>query len=119
MVAGKQVVWVVDQTGLMGTSLGELRRPHTHVGVLSLMDGLVRRPHPVVDLALALIPLLEEVTTVLLMGRVDLGKIDHLPLELHLGETLLDEQVILLMHGTVAALASTGEDLETAAESEQ
>jgi hypothetical protein len=45
---------------------------------------------------------------------VDLRKVDHLLLELHLGETLLDEEIVLLVHGTVATLASSGEDLEAA-----
>ena len=66
------------------------------------------------DLTLTEVPLLEEVTAVLLMGGVDLRKVDHLLLELHLGETLLDEEIVLLVHGTVATLASSGEDFEAA-----
>ena len=68
------------------------------------------------DLPLSVVPLLEEVTSVLLMGGVDLGQVHHLLLELHLGETLLDEEIVLLMHGAVATLASTGENLEAATE---
>ena len=113
VVTSEQVVGVVDQTRLMSTCLGQLGRPDTHVGVLGLMDGHVWWPDSVMDLTLAVIPLLEEVTSVLLMGRMDLGKVDHLLLELHLLETLVDEEIVLLVHGTVATLASTGEDLET------
>jgi len=58
-----------------------------------------------VDLALALIPFLEEVTTILLMGGVDLGQVLHLRLELALLETLVNKQIVLLVHGAVAALA--------------
>ena len=113
VVAGQEVVGVVDETGLMGASLGELGRPHAHVGVLGLMDGHVWWPDSVMDLTLSVVPLLEEVTAVLLMGGVDLREIDHASLELHLGETLVDEQIVFLVHGAVATLASTGEDLET------
>ena len=116
MVASQEVVRVVRETGLMGTSLGELRRPDTHVGVLCLMNSSIWRPDAVVDLALTLIPLLEEVTTVLLMGGVNLGKVNHLLLEFSLLETLINEEIVLLMHGAVAALARTGEDLEAATE---
>ena len=71
------------------------------------------------DLALSVIPLLEEVTAVLLMSWMDLGKVDHLLLELGLGETLLHEEIVLLMHGTVATLAGAREDLESATEAER
>jgi len=107
VIAGQQVVWIVDQTWLMGTSLGELRRPHTHVGVLSLMDSHVWWPDSVMDLTLSEIPFLEEVTTVLLMARMDFGKVDHLRLELHLSETLVHKKIVLLVHGSVATLASS------------
>jgi len=89
MVTGEQIVGVVDETRLMGTSLGQLRGPHAHVRVLGLMDGEIWRPNSVMDLTLSVVPLLEEVTSVLLMGRVNLGEVNHLLLELSLGETLL------------------------------
>mmetsp|Transcript_30226 Transcript_30226/g.40176 ORF Transcript_30226/g.40176 Transcript_30226/m.40176 type:complete len:346 (-) Transcript_30226:171-1208(-) len=117
VVAGQQVVGVVDETGLVSARLGQLGRPHAHVGVLGLMDGHVGWPDSVVDLALAVIPLLEEVASVFLMGGVHLRQIHHLLLELHLPETLVHEQIVLLVHGTVAALAGTGEDLEATTES--
>ena len=47
------------------------------------------------------------------MLGVDFGKEDHLLHELSLGETLLNEEIVLLMHGAVATLARSGEDLET------
>ena len=59
------------------------------------------------------VPLLEVIASVLLMGWVDLGSIDHAVHELSLLETLVDQEIILLMHGTVAALARSLEDLET------
>ena len=68
------------------------------------------------DLTLAEVPFLEEVTAVLLMSRMHLRQVDHLFLELHLGETLVDEKIVLLMHGAVATLAGTREDLETASQ---
>jgi len=83
------------------------------------MDGPIWRPDSVVDLALALIPLLEEVTAVLLMSGVHLGQVDHLCLELILPETLVHEEIVLFVHGAVAALARAREDLETATKPEE
>ena len=119
VVASQQVVWVVDQTWLGSTSLGQIGRPHTHVGVLRLMDGHIWRPDSVMDLTLTEVPLLEEVTAVLLMSWVNLGKVDHCLLEFHLRETLVHEEIVLLVNSTVAALASTGEDLEAATETKK
>ena len=116
MVPGKQVVRVVDQTRLMGSSLGKLGGPHSHVGVLCLMDSHIGWPDPVMDLTLTEVPFLEEVTAVLLMRGMDLRKVHHLLLEFHLGETLLNEEIVLLVNGSVAALARSGEDLEAASQ---
>jgi len=117
MVPGQQVVGVVGQTRLHETCLGQLRGPDTLVGVLSLMDGHVGRPNSVLNLSLSEVPLLEVVGTVLLMSGMDLGKVDHLRSEFVLGETFVNQEIILLMHRTVAALAGSGEDLESASQS--
>ena len=116
VVASEQVVGVVGETGLHVTCLGQLWGPDTLVGVLGLMNGHVGWPDSVIDLSLSEVPLLEVVRAVLLVTRVDLGQVDHLASELNLGETFVNEQIVLLMHGAVAALAGTGEDLETSAE---
>ena len=50
------------------------------------------------------------------MTRVDFGQVDHLASELDLGETFVNKKIILLMHGTVAALASSGENLEASSQ---
>ena len=73
VVTCKEVVRVVDQTRLVGTGFGQLRGPHTHVGVLGLMDCLIRWPHSVVNLSLTFVPFLEEVTSILLVGWVNFG----------------------------------------------
>ena len=73
-------------------------------------------PHSVVDNSLSVVPLLEEITSILLMAWMNLGEVDHLLVELSLLETLVDQKIVLLMHGAVAALAGTGEDLETSSE---
>jgi hypothetical protein len=95
---------------------GQIRRPHTLVGILRLMDGHVGGPDSVTDDALAVVPLLEVVTSVFLMSGVDLGEEDHLLHELTLSETFVDEQVVFLMNCTVAALACSAKHLETSAE---
>ena len=71
------------------------------------------------DLTLSEVPLLEKVTAVLLMSWMDLRKVDHSLLEFHLRETLVHEEIVLLVDSTVAALASTGEDLEAATETKK
>lgn len=119
MVARQQVVGVVRETRLMGGGLGELWRPDTLVGVLGLMDSHVWWPDSIMDLSLTEVPLLEVVTSVLLMGWVNLGEIDHLAAELNLGETFLDEQIVFLMHSSVAALAGSAEDFETSAQTKK
>ena len=90
MVTSHQVIRVVDETWRVGKSLGEIWRPDTHIGVLSLMHGHVWRPHSVMDNSLSIVPLLEEVSSVLLMTWMDLWKIDHLLGEFSLLETLVD-----------------------------
>jgi len=105
VIASEQVVWIVGKTRLHITGLGQLWWPDTLVGIFSLMDGHVWWPDSVVNLTLAEVPLLEIVRAVLLMTRMDLGEVDHLLDELILLETFLNKQIVLLMHGTVAALA--------------
>jgi hypothetical protein len=80
------------------------------------MDGHVRRPDSVIDDTLSVVPLLEVITSVLLVSGVDLRKVNHLGHEFSLLETLVKEKIVLLMHCTVATLAGSGEDLEASAE---
>ena len=89
VVTSHQVVRVVDETWRVRKSLGEIWRPDTHVGVLSLMHSHVWRPHSIMDNSLSIVPLLEEVTSVFLMTWMDLWKVDHLLGELSLFETLV------------------------------
>jgi len=91
MVTSQQVVRVVNQTGLVSVGLRELRGPHTIVGILGLMHGEVGCPDSVMDHTLSEVPLLEVITSVLLMGRVDLGSENHAVHELSLLETLIDQ----------------------------
>jgi len=71
VITGEQIVWVVGKTGLMGGSLGEFWWPDTLVGIFSLMDGHVWWPDSVLDLSLSEVPLLEVITSVLLMSGVN------------------------------------------------
>jgi hypothetical protein len=119
MIAGEQIVGVVSKTDLMGGDLGELWGPYTLVGVLSLMDGHIGWPDSILDLTLTEVPFLEVVRTILLMSGMDLRKVDHLAHELTLGETFIDEEIILLMHGAVAALAGSGENLESSSQTKK
>lgn len=107
VVASQQIVGVVGKTRLHVTCLGQLRGPDTLIGVLSLMDGHVGRPDSVLDLSLSEVPLLEVVGTMFLMSGVNLGQVNHLASEFNLGETFVNQEIILLMHSTVAALAGS------------
>lgn len=113
MVASQQVIGIAGKTGLMGGSLGEFRRPHTLVGLLGLMHGHVRRPDAVIDLTLTEVPFLEVVTTIFLMSGMNLGKENHLLGEFTLRETLVHEEIVLLMHSTVTSLTRARENLES------
>jgi hypothetical protein len=50
---------------------------------------------------------------------VDSGEVLHGLGELHLLETLINEKIVLLMHGTVTSLAGSGEDLVSASQTKQ
>lgn len=78
MITSKKVVRIVGKTWLVSSSFRELWRPNTLVGILSLMDCHVWWPDSVMDLSLSKVPLLEVVTTVLLVTWVNLWKINHL-----------------------------------------
>ncbi len=97
----------------MSVCLGELRRPHTIVGVLGLMNGEVGWPDSIMDNSLSEVPLLIVIASVLLMGGMDLGSKHHPVHELSLLETLVDQEIVFLMHGSVASLAGSLEDLES------
>jgi len=81
------------------------------------MDSHVWRPHSIVDDSLSEVPFLEEITSVLLMSWMDLWEEDHLLHELRLFETLVNQEIVLLMHSTVATLASSLPNLESSSES--
>lgn len=68
------------------------------------------------DLTLAVIPLLKVIASVLLMTWMDFWQKDHFFGELTLIETFANEQIVFLMHGTVAALARSAKDFETSAQ---
>merc|ERR1712113_668129 len=113
VVASKQIVWIVGDTWLHGSSLGELRWPHTHVSALCLMDSHVWWPDSIMDLPLTVVPLLEIVSAMFLMARMNLRQIHHQLLKFHLFETFVHKQVIFLMHSTVTSLAGSAEHFET------
>ena len=80
------------------------------------MNSEVGRPDSIMDLTLSVVPLLEIVTSVLLMSGMDLRGEDHLVHEFSLLETLVYKEIILLMHGSVAALARSLENLESSSQ---
>ena len=117
METSQQVVSVVGQADLVSCNLAQIWGPDTLVGLLGLMNSHIGWPDSVVDLALTEVPLLEVVRPVLLVSWMDLGQIDHFASEFNVRETLIDEQIILLMHSTMAALACSTENLETSSQS--
>jgi len=117
VVTSQQVVRVVHDTGRVHGHLGQLWGPHTHVCSLSLMDSLVWRPDSVRDQSLSVVPFLEEIGSVLLMRRVNSRQKFHGLGKLHLFETLVNKEIIFLMHGSVTSLAGSGEDLVSASQS--
>jgi hypothetical protein len=51
------------------------------------------------------------------MSWVNLGQEDHLASEFNLLETFIDQEIVFLMHGTVATLTGSAEDFETSSQS--
>jgi len=119
MVPSQQVVGVVCQTNRVSGGFRQIWGPHSLVSVLCLMDGHVWGPHSVTNFSLSEVPLLKVIRAVLLMTWMDLGQVLHVFSEFLLGETLVDQQIILLVHSTVATLAGSGEDLETSSQSKK
>jgi len=81
------------------------------------MDSHIWRPHSIVDDSLSEVPFLEEITSVLLMSWVNLWEEDHLLHELGLLETLVNQEIVFLMHSSVTSLACSLPNLESSSES--
>lgn len=69
------------------------------------------------DDSLSVVPLLEEITSILLMTWMNLGEVDHLVGKLSLLETLIHQKIVFLMNGSMASLASSLENLEASSKS--
>jgi hypothetical protein len=63
------------------------------------------------------VPLLEVVALVFLMAWVDFAQEDHFIHKLSLLETLINEQIVFLVDGSVTALAGSDEYLESSSQS--
>jgi len=63
------------------------------------------------------VPLLEVVALVFLMAWVDFAQEDHFIHKLSLLETLINEQIVFLVNGSVTALAGSDEYLESSSQS--
>ena len=72
------------------------------------MDGEVWGPHSVIDDSLSKVPLLEEISLVLLGSGVDFGRVDHFVHELSLREALVHQQIVLTVDGAMASLNRSG-----------
>ena len=77
----------------------------------------VWRPHSVLDGSLSEVPLLEEVALILLMSRMDSSRVLHLVREFFLFKTLVNQQIVFLVHGSVTSLASSLPYFETTSQS--
>lgn len=113
VVTGQQVVWVINETWLVRVSLWKFRWPDTIVGILGLMDSEIWSPHSVMNNSLSVVPLLEVITFVFLVSGVDSWSEDHLWHQFSLLETLINKQIVFLMHSSVTTLARSLENLET------
>lgn len=118
VVASQEVVWVIHQSWVVRCCLGQIWRPNTKVCILSLMDSHVWWPHSIMNLSLSEVPLLEVVTSMLLMTWMDLWKEDHFWHKLSLIETLVHKQIIFLMDSSMATLTSSLEHLEASPKSQ-
>ncbi len=83
MIAGDDVVDVVDSSR-PEPDLGEVRGPHSLVGILALILRVVRRVDVIVDVSVSVIPLLIVILLEMMVGRVDGEVLAHPCLELYL-----------------------------------
>jgi len=88
---GHQVIDVVDVSGVVRSSLGEILGPETSVGVLCVMHSEIRGPYSIMDRSLSIIPFLEEITLILLMCWMHFSKENHLIHKFSLFETLINK----------------------------
>lgn len=115
VVAGHDVVDIVCGSG-SESDLEKVSGPDTSVGVLSLILGVVRGIHVIVDISVSLIPLLVVILFEVLMGRVDSEVLTHPGRQLQLLVRLVQKHIVLLGDHAVAVAAVSGEDLETSSD---
>ena len=89
VITSHQIVRVVLQPWIMRSRLGKFWRPHPKIRILGLMHCHVWWPHSIMNNSLSKVPLLEEVTSVLLMTWMNLRKEDHLLHQFGLSESLV------------------------------
>jgi hypothetical protein len=111
------IVGIVNESWGVGIHFGKIRRPDSLIGTFSLMNSEVRRPHSVMDNSLSEVPFLEEVSLVLLVSWVKLRKEDHFVNKFSLLETLIHQEIVLLMNSAMATLASPLKYLKTSPQS--
>ena len=68
------------------------------------------------DDSLSIVPLLEEITSVLLMSWMDFWEEHHLFHDLILLETLVHQKIVLLMDSSMATLAGSLENFESSSQ---
>ena len=80
------------------------------------MNCKVWWPHSIVNGSLSIIPFLEEISSVLLMCWMDFWEVDHLVHQFSLLKTLVNHEIVFLMHSSVTSLACSLPNLETSSE---
>ena len=105
VIASEQVVWVVNQPWRVGVCLWELRWPYSLISIFSLMHSEIWRPNSVMNNSLSKVPFLEVVSSVFLMSWMNFWSEDHFAHKFSLLETLINKQVIFLMHSSMTTLA--------------
>jgi len=113
VITSKQVVGVVDETARMGSDLAQFWWPHSIICSFCLMNCKIGSPHSIVDLSLPVVPLLEVVSFVLLMGWMNSWREYHFVHEFSLLEALINEEIVFLVHSSVTALARSLEYLKS------
>jgi len=97
----------------MGSYFWKFRRPCSFIRIFRLMHSKVGWPDSIMDNSLSEIPLLEVITSVFLMGWVNSWRKHHSCHKFSLFETLINKQIIFLMHCPMTSLARTLENFES------
>lgn len=112
VVPGQDVVHVIESTGTH-TDLGEIGWPHTTISVLGLILREVGGVNSIVDVSITFVPLLVVVLLEVMVRWVNREGPSYQGCQLQLTVSLIEQDVVLLVHDTVTVTTIPSEHDES------